>query len=868
MKIYPPKWADRFLEWYCNPLLLDEIQGDAYELYYRSVKENKTKADLHFVWNVIRFFRWKNIKKRNKNSRYQQTSFGMIKNILLVTLRNFLRQPGHSLLNIAGLSVSFACAFLILLWVTFEYSFDRFHNDVDQLYTVVTHVKANGNVQTYEVASAVLDVSSVPEAETLVSVSTGTRWPHVLCFRPEAKANECVYLNGVYSNEKLFSVFSFHVLEGDQNPLSQPNNIAISEKMALLLFNTSHAVGKSLKVDDRHEVVVSAVFKDIPANSSLQFDFAMSYSILKKEWGINDEQFAANFFSIYLKTNSTISTEQLTEKLNDVRVVTEAYKAQNISYQAIPLTDWRLNGKFENGEQTGGRIDYVILFIIIGSLVVIMAVINFINMTTARATTRAKEIGIRKVTGAYRSGIILQFIGESFLVVSIAFILAALITQLALPFFNSVLGEQVSIGILDGLVPLYLLGLLMIISLLAGIYPAFILSSFQPVNVLKSQFSNQFTGSQRLRKFLLVVQLSVSIGIIIFSGVLYLQLNYVTKKNLGFDRSNMIRVEPTARLFKNFDAFKNELKKNASIISVGASNTNPLNTEASNTGVSWQGKPKDLRVNFKTIACSYEFPETFGLKIIEGRDFTAQSHDSLHTEVLVTGEAVKTMGLEKPIGEIIQIGEANCVIIGVINDFHTESLHASRLPVILYRTDYMHTSAIYVKYQAGTTQQSLNAVSDAYKQIESNFTIKYWFQDDTFNEIYKTEITASRLVLLFTIVALVIASIGIIGLATYNVHRKTKEIGIRRVFGASVGQMMKLLTNEFSLIMLLAVLIATPLAWLGSDKWLTGFAYRIDMPWWIYLITFAGIALVTTVIICLQGLRTVTTNPTKALRNE
>jgi len=868
MKIHPPKWADRLLVWYCNPQLLEEIQGDAYELFYRQAKENKPKADFYFIWNVIRFFRWKNIKKRSTKADHRQASFAMIKNILLVTLRNFLRQPGHSLLNIAGLSVSFACAFLILLWVTFEYSFDQFHTDPNQLFSVVTHVKSDGAVQTYHVASAVIDVSSVPEIEKLVSISTGERWPNILCFKPENDSKECVYLNGVYSNENLFSVFNFPILKGDPNPLNQPNNIAISEKMAYLLFNTNNPIGKIIKVDGWQEVVVASVFQNIPVNSSLQFDFALTFSVLKKEWGGNEDRFTENFFSTYLKTNKETIPEQLTEKLNDVRVVTEAYKAQNISYQAVALSDWRLKSKFENGKQSGGRIDYVALFIIIGSVVVIMAVINFINMTTARAATRAKEIGIRKVTGAYRSSIILQFICESFLIVLTAFLFGALLTQFGLPLFNSILGERVSIGIIDGWVPIYLLTLLIIISLLAGLYPAFVLSSFQPVKVLKDQFSAPFTGSQRLRKILLVVQLSVSAGIIIFSGVLYLQLNYVTQKNLGFDRSNMIRVEPTGDLFRNFDAFKNELNKNSSIISVGGANTNPLTTEAGNAGVSWQGKPKDLRITFKTIGCSYEFPETFGLKIIEGRDFKTQPQDTLHTEVLVSKEAVKTMGLKNPVGEIIRMGEAQCVIIGVVNDFHTESLRASRLPVILYRTEYMHTAAIYVKYQPGTTEQSLAALSKAYSQFERNFTMKYWFQDDTFNEIYKTEITSSRLVLLFTVVALIIACIGIVGLASYNVHRKTREIGIRRVFGASITQVMTVLTNEFIWVMLLAVLMASPLAWIAADKWLSGFAYRIDMPWWIYLVTFTLISGITIIIICLQGLKTIITNPTKTLRNE
>jgi ABC-type antimicrobial peptide transport system permease subunit len=868
MKHSPPAWADRFLKWYCRHDRLDEIQGDCYELYNRKVKDSKRKADLYFIWNVLRFFRWKNIRKHTqKNINDRQISIAMIKNILLVALRNFFRQPGHALLNMLGLTVGFTCAFFVLAWVMFEFSFDKFNADTDRLFKVMTHVEADGNVQTYDAASVVIDVSSIPEAEQMVSVSAGTRWPHVLCFRSEGGNKDCVYLNGVYASENLFSVFNFPVLHGDANTLKQPNTIAISQHMAGLLFNTEDAIGKTIKVDDRREVVVSAVFKNIPVNSSLRFDFAMPYTILKKQWGVNDQQFAENFFHIYLKTNAPVSAEDLTPKLNDIRVITEAYKAQKISYQALPLSDWRLKKKFENGKQSGGRMEYVILFIIIGTLVTAMAVINFINMTTARATTRAKEIGIRKVTGAFRSSIMLQFIGESFLIVLVAFLAAATITHLAIPAFREWLGEEINISLFQGSMPVFLFAFLILISLLAGLYPAFVLSSFNPVNILKGQ-SGQVTGSRKLRKFLLVAQLSISIGIIIFSGVLYLQLNYVTQKNLGFDRENMIRMEPTARLFRSFEAFKNEIGKHPSITHVAASASNPLHTGGGNTGVNWPGKPKDLRITFKTIGCSYEFPETFGLKVTEGRTFQSQPQDSVNSEVLISRDAAKVMGLTDPVGEIITIGQTPCVIIGVVNDFHTSSLHETRLPVILYRVGYMNTSAVYVKYKAGTTLQSLEALGKVYKQFEPDFTMKYWFQDDTFNDLYKTEILALRLIVGFTLVALIIATIGIVGLATYNTLRKTKEIGVRRVLGASVIEVLTLLFNEFSVLLIIATVIAAPVAWYAADQWLQGFAYRTSIPWWIFAITFSGVSLLIVLIVCAQGLKTVAANPTKALRSE
>jgi putative ABC transport system permease protein len=861
----PPKWADRFLTWYCSEDLIEEIRGDAYELYARSAKINKRKADLNFIWNVLRFFRWKNIRKRNRRYDNQFTP-AMIKNILVVAFRNFFRQPTTSLMNVLGLWVGFVCAFLVIVWVSFEFSFDSIH-EKENLHQVYTHVKNNESVETHGVASAAIDLSSIPEVEYFTTVATGTRWPNVLCFRPEERAKDCVYLKGVYSDEILFNVFNFNVIHGERTPQLKPSTILVSQKMALALFGTEDVVGKTLKVDDHREVAVTSVFQDIPTNSTLQFDFVMPYNILQKQWGVSEEALAQNFFEVYVKTREPVQSELLNEKLNDIRVVTEALKVQNISYQALPASDWRLKNKFENGKQAGGRIEYVILFCVIGALVTIMAVINFINMTTARATTRAKEIGIRKVTGAFRSGIILQFIGESFIIVAFAFILAAGATQLLLPIFGLVLGEQINISLIDGVMPLYLFGFLIVVALLAGLYPAFVLSSFRPVSILKGNFGNT-SGSRRLRKSLLIAQLSISIGIIIFSGVIYLQLKFVTSKNLGFDRENTIRVEPTIKIFRKFDVFKNELFKHPEIVQAGTSNMNPLSAGGGNTGVSWSGKPKDLRVSFTTIACSYEFPETIGVKLIDGRHFQSKPLDSLRTEVLVTEDAVATMGLKNPIGETLEIGKSACVIVGVVNNFHTSSLHANRLPVILYRSPYERTSAVYVKYKPGMTEKSLAIVADAYKLVEPDFAMKYWFQDDTFNDLYKSEIMTSKLILGFTGVALIIAVIGVAGLATFNSLRKTKEIGIRRVFGASIAQAITLLMNEFSFLLIASILIAGPIAWYAADQWLQSYAYRTTIPLWIFITTFSGIALLIALIVGIQGVRTVTSNPAATLRSE
>ncbi len=868
MNRQPPKWADRFLQWYCRPELLEEIQGDVYELFYRTVNHYPRQAKFQFVWNVIRFFQWKNIKRSKSKINNTGVAMDMLRNILTVAIRNFVRQPGHSFLSIFGLSSGLICALLILTWIIHETSFDQFHSEPETIYKVMTHVKSDGNFQTYDLASSALDVSSIPEVTALASVSSGSRWPHELCFRPEEKTNECIYLNGVYANENLFSVFNFPILQGDRQPLKGAANIAISEKMAERLYGKANPIGKIIKIDDRHEVTIASVFKNVPINSSLQFDFALPYHILQKQWGINEAMMARNFFNIYIKTGSPISAEALTAKLNDTRVLTEEHKSQNVSYQAYPLLDWHLKSKFEGGKNTGGKIEYVFLFGIIGALVVLMAVINLVNMSTARASLRAKEIGIRKVTGALRTSIAGQFMIESFGLVLLSFIISITAVEWILPSFSSLLMQPIEFHLLQGNTLLYLIGFLFVVAILAGLYPALIMSSFQPVRILKNQLTTNASGNHGFRKSLLVIQLSVSLIIVIFSGVLYRQLEFITQKNLGFNRSNMIRLEPTFRLLKSYESFKNELLKNPNIISVGGSNDNPLNSAGANTGVTWPGKPDDLRVSIRTIGCNPDFTRTMGLKILEGNDFQAEKSDTLRTEVLVTQEAVKVMGLKNPIGEELKFGQIPCVIIGVINDFHTSSLHEALLPVILYRQHIQSISALYIAFQPGTTEQSMQAINNTYKSFEPDYTMKYWFQDETFNETYKTEIVASRLTILFTFISLSIAIIGVIGLATFTTIRKTKEIGIRRVFGASATQALMVLTKEFISVLIIAILVAVPLAWYTSDHWLQGFAYRTNLPWSIFTISVVGLIVLIMLVIVILGIKTIRTNPTQSLRTE
>lgn len=866
MKKNPPKLANRFLQWYCRPELLDEIQGDAYELYYREVKLSKRKADWKFIWNVIRFFRWRNIRKqKQENFNY---STGMLQNIFKVAIRNFFRQPGHSMLNVAGLAVSFLAAFLIGLWVFHETSYDKFHNDSQRIFKVMSHVDGNGVIETYPAARANINLAAIPDVTERAVVITGTRWPNELCFRPDGKPNECIYLFGIFSEQPFFSIFNFPIIKGDKNPLANPTNIAISESMAKKLYGDADPLGKTIKIDDHFPVTIASIFQDVPSNSSLQFEFVVPTQVFARMRGLSDDYFAKDFQTIYFKTNTDITHEALTAKLNEPSILTEDIKKDKVSYSAFPFLNERLRGEFSQGKNSGGRIQYVNLFVLVAVLVVAMAIINFINLSTARASNRSKEIGIRKVTGANRSGIVMQFIGESFLVVILALAIAVLCAQLALPAFNSLIGETLSVNMLNLSILGWISAFALVVALAAGLYPAWVMSAFQPAKVLKGNTVTASSGAQHLRKVLLVVQVSVSVGIIIFTGVLFQQLSFIRQKNLGLDSQNILHIEPTYKMMKQYDAIKAELLTHPQIKSVTAISADPVDLTVQTTGVSWPGMPDGMNAAFKILGANYEVNETFGLQLIDGRFLGAKPIDTINSEVVVTESALKKMDLKEPIGTQLKIGATPCVIIGVVKDFHTASLKQEQLPVIIYAHPILQCSRLYVKYEAGTTPEAMAAIQDVYKKFEPAFTMKYHFVDEAFDKMYKTENTASTMLIFFTAIALVIAVIGVVGLATYNVLKRKKEIGIKRVFGATVLQILGNLSKEFLVLIGLAAVLAIPIAWYGAGQWLSGFAYRINMPWWIFIATLLAITLITVLLIVLQGLKTIRTNPTETLRSE
>lgn len=795
----------------------------------------------------------------------------MIFNYLKIFVRNFKRFSGHSFLTLIGLSIAIACALLIFLWGHHQWSFDKFHSDADRLYKVITHRDAEGTKQTFFLAGHNIDVSGIPEVEAITHISTGSRWPHELCFWPDRVVDECVYFNGVYASTSLFSTFSFPIIKGEQDPIKTPASIAISEKMAEILYGSEDPIGKTITIDRSKEVVVTAVFRNISDQSSIKFDFALPMQVLQRQWGINEEQLSGNFFEVYIKSGAGTNSSLISEKLNDVRVIGESNKSYGLVYEAVPFTKFYLNSNYENGINKGGKIDQIIQFGLIGLLLILVAITNFINLTTARSSLRWKEIGVKKAIGADRATLIFQFLFESCLMVLLAFVVGFVLTWLILPAFNLLVDAQLSLLQFFNIHSLLLfLGFLLLMTLLSGAYPAFLLSSLRTAKILKGLVQVN-SGSLNFRKALIAFQLSVSIGIILFSSIIYFQLDFVQTKNLGFDRENMIRLEPTFRLLQNYEPFKNELLKHAEIQKLSAADANPLDAGGGTVLVDWPGKSPETQASFQVIGGRYDFPELLGLEVLEGRNFHTEktTRDSLATEAVISSSAAKMMGLDDPIGATIRLYDyITCEIIGVVNDFHTNSMKASMEPVIIYRKPMEQVSGIYIKYAPGKTREAVDILKTVYNEIEPDFTMKYWFQDQTFDNLYKSDIVVSKLVLIFSLICFVTAVIGIVGLATFNAMRKTKEIGIRRVFGASSNQVMGVMVSEFVWPVLLALGLAIPLSWYAGKEWLMGFAYRINFPWQIIGLLLVALVTLIFLIIWIHSQRTISANPTKSLRSE
>lgn len=790
----------------------------------------------------------------------------MLRNYFNIALRNLVRNRTFSLINILGLALGMASSMLILLWTQDELSIGTQYPNAPRLYRVMEHEIADGRIVTDEDTPGILaDELKRQFPEVVYAAGFSGQEEHVLTV-----GDKVFRQTGHFVGADWLRMYGISLLAGTSTTaLNSPNGVAISRKLADLYFGTfQQALGKSIRFDNYTDYQVTAVFENLTTNAPDQYDFLLNWSVyLKREPWLNEWSNAGPGTRILLRADADpakVNAKLRTFLKGRNKDIGPSF---NIELFLQPETEAYLNSNFKDGQRDGGRIEYVRLFSIVAGFLLLIAAINFMNLATARSVKRAREVGVRKVVGAERSSLIGQFMGEALLLTTLALVLAVALVGLLLPTFNKLTDKQLILPVAQPSFWAILLGLLLIMSCLAGSYPALFLSSLNPVRVLRGTLRFGL-GAQLFRRGLVVFQFVLSILMIVGTLVIYRQLQYIQTKNLGYDRENLIQLSTNnSKLGAKYDTFKEQLLKMQGIQSVTFSQTSPLGNSNTSDGVSWTGKDPTAAIQFNNTSVGYDFVRTLGIDLRGGRDFSpAFGTDS--TNYLINEAAAKRIGYKDPIGKPLTFWSRPGTIVGVLEDYHFNSLHVAIRPLILRLQKTNHYGQILVRTQPGQTELALASLKQLCRRLDPNTPFTYSFVDASYQQLYRGETIVGVLATAFAGLAIFIACLGLFGLATSMAEQRTKEIGVRKVLGASVTSVIGLLSQDFLKLVLIAIVIASPIAWYAMHRWLENFAYKIDIEWWVFAVAgllAVGIALLT---VSFQSVKAALMNPIKSLRSE
>lgn len=785
----------------------------------------------------------------------------MLSNYIKIALRNMWRNKGFTIISVLGLALGMACCLFILFWVQDEILHDRQYESSDRLYRVMENQHYSGNqIFTVQATPGLLADAlkkEVPEVEHSVNVT----WNNEELIRVNDKSDK---EKGFYAGNEFFSVFSFKFIKGSpEKALESPSSMVISEKLAKKYFGEQDPIGKTIQFQDSLSLQVTGVVKDVPKSSSFQFDFVAPVKIYEKsnDWLLS---WGNNGIKTFVVLRKNVSVDKVQSKIKNFIKTKNKESSTELFLQKN--SDAYLYSRFENGVQTGGRIEYVRLFTVVAVFILVIACINFMNLATARSARRAKEVGIRKVVGAPRQLLIGQFMGEAIIISLISVLISLGIVQLLLPVFNTVTGKEIMISFTDPVFWLYLLALALITGLLSGSYPALFLSSLNPVVVLKGIL--KFDAKSTLfRKGLVVFQFCLSILLIVGTIVIYRQIHYIKNKNIGFEKENLMVISLEGDLQKNYELFKQEALQSPAVKSITKSSSNPIEIGSSSAGVSWPGKAEGESILFTNCSVGYDFVKTMGLTLKDGRDFS-QAHPSDTVGYLLNEEAVRRMKLKgEVVGTMLEMWDVKGPVIGVLKDFHMQSLHGAIEPMIIkYRSEW--SAFVLVRTEAGKTTDAIAALETSYKKFNPKYPFKYEFEDESYRQLYKNEMMVGQLANYFAVLGIFISCLGLFGLAMFIAEQRTKEIGVRKVLGASVTNIVGMLSKDFLKLVLIAAIIAFPLAWFAMNKWLQNFVYRVELSWWIFLAAGAAAMFIALITVSFQAIKAAVANPVKSLRNQ
>ena len=859
----PPKWLLQFFRWFCHPDFVEDIEGDLIERFERTAQSNGLKvAKKAFLKEVIKLFRPGII--RPIAGTYQLNFYGMFKNYLKISWRSMLRNKAFSIINVSGLSLGITCSVLIALWIQDEYRKDNFHQDLDRIYKV-TSTEYSGSEVTgaYDTPGHLAEELKkvFPEVEYAAAHS----WTGWFTFATDDKK---MIVPGDFVGEDFLKIFSYPLLIGSvEDALNTPESIAISRTMANNFFgNPEQAIGQSIKFDNYRELQVKAVFEDVEDNSSFKFQYLINWEFFveRNKW-LNDWGNSGPYTYVKLKPETDVNL--FSEKIQHfIKNYDKDYSdLDRLELGLQPFKDQYLYTNFENGEIVGGRIEYVKTFEIVAVFIILIACINFMNLSTARSTKRAKEIGVRKVIGAYKPAIVSQFLLEAYLFTCLAIIFSLILLYIVLPQFNLLTGKNIDFPLTDPSFWIGIAGLTAATGLVSGAYPAFLLSTFKPITAIRQQLRNN-NLSGLLRKGLVVFQFALSIIFVFAMIVISQQVAYIQTKNLGYQKNNLVYLKITGEMGKNFDYFKNEALKIPGVEQLSTMSNRPFSIENSTAEIEWEGKAPDERPTFTQAIIGYDFIETMRSSLLYGRDFSVEINDSAN--YIINEAALKVIGYQDPIGKPLTFWEVKGTIVGVVKDFHFNSLHVPIKPLVLRLAKNKRWGYALVRIQPDKMKEALAGLEALHNKVDPAFPFAHQFADEEYAYMYKSEQVVAKLTAIFAFLAIFISCLGLLGLVVFMAEQRVKEIGIRKILGAKVNQIIALLSKDFMQLIFIAIVFALPVAYYAMVDWLQGFEYHIQLKWWMFALAALGAIVIALLTISFQSIKTAMMKPVNSLRAE
>lgn len=778
----------------------------------------------------------------------------MFKNYIKITFRNIIRERGYSFINITGLAIGMTACILILFWVFDELNYDKFHKKAENIHRINKKYQMGTEIA-YNRSTPFPLAKTLQENFAEVQYATKFQRNTILVKYEDKIFSE---RRACLTDSSFFNVFSFEFVKSNfKTALAEPNSMIITEEIAQKYFGDSDPIGQILTVDNRKEYIVTGIIKNIPNNSSIRFDIFCPFS--NSENPTQTEDWGNHFYATFVRLLEKTSVDNFNQKLD--ALAKERLPQEQLSFQSQPLSKIYLYSI--EGEPTALR--YIIIFTIIASFILVIACINFMNLSTARSAKRAKEVGLRKVIGANRSQIILQFFGESIIYIIVSLIIAFILVEICLSGFNNLTGKTLTLDYTS----IKMIGGLFMIAiftgLFAGSYPALFLSSFQPVKVLKGSFGNNRKGS--LRKVLVVIQFTMAIILMISTGIIYSQLKYIQNKDLGFNKENIVYLNLNEELIGNYDAFKSELEKHSDIQGVTKTSELPNNINTIMRGITWEGKETPGGAAFGFASVDYGYFNMMDMEIVRGRGF-AQQFTSDSTNAIINETAARMIGYDNPVGkQLILDEETSLTIVGIVKDFNSMPLNYNYEPVLMmiYPNFYRQ---VMIKINSNTTEETLVKIEENWKQFSPGFPFEYHFFDEVFEMSYRNEIRMGKILGYFVFLAIFISCLGLFGLASYTAEQRKKEIGVRKVQGATVSSIIVLLSQEFAKWVLIANVIAWPVAYFAMDKWLQSFAFRTKLSLNIFIASGVVALIIALLTVGYQAIKAAIQNPVKVLRYE